>query len=182
MGLIRVSSSLNGSSATLFRHRDPPFLPADDKSHARLVSRYRIDELGYQSGSTEWEEPQYGGEIVPIELVHGPLSCVCLPLYLPNVFTDRDHLGIGVLTDAGVPRSPRGRCVIRFPQDSPLPNRPIPTHTIYLGMGLGNRMVSMVLMVRVPFHHFWRHWCFTKAQITHSTASSSTTLSSRLVF
>ena len=28
----------------------------------------------------------------------------------------------------------------------------------------------MGLMVRVPFYNVRRHWCFTKAQITHSTA------------
>jgi len=76
-------------------------------------------------GATIW------GEAVPIDFVHNFLSCISLPLYFRNIFTDQDHPGIGVLTNAGV--SPLAALVnIK----TPLPNRPTPTRTTYLGSGL----------------------------------------------
>jgi len=38
-------------------------------------------------------------KVRPIDLVHDSLSRMSLPLYLRNIFTDRDYPAIGVLTN-----------------------------------------------------------------------------------
>jgi len=139
-----------------------PPLPLHDQSYARRVSRSRRYHVE-------------GPAMAPIDLAHDSISCTSLPLYLWNLFADRDRPGIGVLTDAGVPPPTARGCAVRSRQlrYSPIPNRPTPTRTTYLGSELlgSSTLWDNIggVKVYIPFYDVWRHWCLIKAQITRSS-------------
>ena len=65
----------------------------------------------------------------PIDLIRDPISCMSLPLYLWNLFADRDRPGIGVLTDPGVfPIAREVRCPLSSTSRL-LPSKPADRYT-----------------------------------------------------
>jgi len=158
-----------------FSASQPPSLPLDDKSYARHVSRSRRYHV---------EEPAVTplqAAMAPIDLAHDSISCMSLPLYLRNLFADRDRPGIGVLTDPGVfPIIAREE--VRCPLSSTLilsPSKPAdPTRTTYLGsellgsstlcesIGGVNGVYSFLRCLAPLVHHQGPNHSFYRFQLT----------------
>ena len=99
-----------------------PFLGVANPPPSQLTTRVTLGLLLGAVGITLTNqrslryEPLAYPRYALIDLVHDFISCMSLPLYLWNLFADRDHPGIGVLIDAG-PLSSISRLSLSKPVD-----------------------------------------------------------------